>query len=1105
MKLKEALEAMAKVTSMRGAQSYGYALSTPRRMGLYKAVVPKRVDVSKSFRKSLRERSERPLAVAGHLRFATSSTTTRRDAHPHVWLSRQKVTVLTVNPLTLVFKKHRVSRATVVTHNGDFEAFDMACFGSSKVWSLEQTRHWLATQLGTPAPSDGDSIVAAGLIELLFAMGDPFASARLAVASMMDDSSTKLVPRIAEATTRVLMRLNPSVVSELAHSLSGNLEVRQRRVNRLATAVAEELSLVLQEKDSSWIATVARETTRNFIEADLRSATRKFLKYAHGSFGLVVMSSLAPTTLVIASVKQPMQVGVGPGFLAYASERAALHVGEVGRHLRARRILKEGEVLWIAPSAGFLQENYAQLSDDIRCRVATASILDDRPFRHLRLSSQGSLSGTPLNDFDLVDGNKYMMPFVDLFHGDVVAKELQKTPGVLQKIRDSFRDPASPNSSTARALAAELLSGQDRLLDLLVVGMEASLWVGEQWAANLRSVFPKLRVRALSANKVLASLTAVAHDATCGAQTPGFSAFPSGCTPAEAARGSVVLVLSHSGQTFPSLNAARALKKVGASVFAVAGLQDTVIASDVLDQSFAVEASHSNRLFSTDAGILIAEAASCSTCALHVLLTEILFALGRQSLLPTDFADLRSLADASIDRHLPLILGQSEDLDSSKYVVSPTTTVHVDNQIWSSAVALGRRWGNHIAEPFVCFLLATAYVLATVTAGTPLFRSVVAAFISQKQWWYILAAADALLYAFFPVACALTLRLLQGRTLLARFGKRNILVLDVPQVSQCVAAYAQKLFALSYGFNSVDITQANPGDHAVHKVLHKTVRGTLVALGVPDGRLKALVDAECAAFLTASQIKSISHWGTGAELITVGHHSFVPSIVDEAVIYDAFSRPAFHSELVHLDDDSDKRPVSSSSKKDAVFKNATTPADSRRIAFLSKDADGTRSHTIVETLYEGRVASLERQLGFYVLFHAVAKRASDTMWPLFHFDLARSQAGTRVATTPAPISPAVTDPQLPRVLAGVEIQRVTTLDDFHHVVPRIGSAPGNLANLHWRTLDYDTLSIHTDEASNQGLDLSAYDEPSLYAATNLFSSPLPDPIPDIEPDIEAAA
>ena len=40
-------------------------------------------------------------------------------------------------------------------------------------------------------------------------------------------------------------------------------------------------------------------------------------------------------------------------------------------------------------------------------------------------------------------------------------------------------------------------------VDLLIGGIEASLWVAEQFAADLRNVFPKLNVITVSANKLL--------------------------------------------------------------------------------------------------------------------------------------------------------------------------------------------------------------------------------------------------------------------------------------------------------------------------------------------------------------------------------------------------------------------------------------------------------------------------------------------------------------------------------------------------------------------------------------------------------------------------
>ena len=37
--------------------------------------------------------------------------------------------------------------------------------------------------------------------------------------------------------------------------------------------------------------------------------------------------------------------------------------------------------------------------------------------------------------------------------------------------------------------------------DLLIGGIEASLWIAEQWAADLRTMFPQLNVVTVSANK----------------------------------------------------------------------------------------------------------------------------------------------------------------------------------------------------------------------------------------------------------------------------------------------------------------------------------------------------------------------------------------------------------------------------------------------------------------------------------------------------------------------------------------------------------------------------------------------------------------------------
>jgi len=62
----------------------------------------------------------------------------------------------------------------------------------------------------------------------------------------------------------------------------------------------------------------------------------------------------------------------------------------------------------------------------------------------------------------------------------------------------------------------------------------------------------------------------------------------------------------------------------------------------------------------------------------------------------------------------------------------------------------------------------------------------------------------------------------------------------------------------------------------------------------------------------------------------------------------------------------------------------------------------------VQALYEGRFASLERFVGFLVLFHRMAKAVQD-FWPavscrLLGYDMSRTQSIMRIATTASPVS-----------------------------------------------------------------------------------------------------
>jgi hypothetical protein len=168
-------------------------------------------------------------------------------------------------------------------------------------------------------------------------------------------------------------------------------------------------------------------------------------------------------------------------------------------------------------------------------------------------------------------GNPYVsFSNINLTPGhDSVAADIADIPRLLHTIAHDWADPASFNRRAAAAFAAELRriaeerrrraasltpGGDDawgQELDVLLVGVEVSLWLAEQFAADLKTMLPGLRVAAISANKVVGVLGSNrGHVPATG--------FPF-CRTSARLDGAVALVVSHSGQTFPTIQATRLL------------------------------------------------------------------------------------------------------------------------------------------------------------------------------------------------------------------------------------------------------------------------------------------------------------------------------------------------------------------------------------------------------------------------------------------------------------------------------------------------------------------------------------------------------------------
>ena len=76
----------------------------------------------------------------------------------------------------------------------------------------------------------------------------------------------------------------------------------------------------------------------------------------------------------------------------------------------------------------------------------------------------------------------------------------------------------------------------------------------------------------------------------------------------------------------------------------------------------------------------------------------------------------------------------------------------------------------------------------------------------------------------------------------------------------------------------------------MHRHTHRVVRGALVAVGRPDGRLAALTSLETSVTLSVSQASSIQSLGETCESLTIGHNPSVLALAAHNVFLERHRR-----------------------------------------------------------------------------------------------------------------------------------------------------------------------------------------------------------------------
>ena len=693
-----------------------------------------------------------------------------------------------------------------------------------------------------------------------------------------------------------------------------------------------------------------------------------------------------------------------------------------------------------------------------------------------------------------VEEDERVLPLPETVKYDAVGADLNGIPRACSKIQRDWNSGASPNRITAWYFGRELherlraqtgvLTVKPNRVDLLITGCEVSLWVAEQFAADLALVFPTLVVRALSANKVLGL-----KGQSLPMQATGFGFTED----AWDLTGAMVLIVSHSGGTFAPLAVSNLLQSEGMSIFVATSEWDTQIGKQLrqIGKKQNAQRLMKCRIFSTDIGMHPAEPSTISVAATHQLLTQLLVylmdnvlahkAMGRfgATYLADDVAQLEANNQATIGC-LEQIVGVDRDgITLNKSALSQELR------------AKGHLWAQHVLEAPRAWALCAIYILGTVTFQCPLFFELAtlaqrlgATGIDPTALW--VSILDACFYLWTPQIFTTLIRVVQGRPLGHRIAGRSVVIGDVPWVSQCVEAMASKLFAITYSNTGVSFYSANPADHLVHRFTHRVVRGALLAVGRPDGRLASLASTEASVCLSVNQASSIQNMGVCLESLTLGHNpsklplsshavylpSCRPDYLGEREVkkYDLNYDGAGKSAGALLGDFENLWKRSEQAEHDRRAKEAAGKKGKRRESVagerlgrvktlggaerehlgvveasnekyfgenLELANPGTPIHTLVEKqrlserLYENRCASLQRLVSFFVLFHQmgldVMQFWSRCSGGLLAYDMDRTHSIMRIATTASPVSGAALRQRMRELERELRLKRANTV------------------------------------------------------------------------------
>ena len=940
-----------------------------------------------------------------HYRFGTSGPPAVAETHWHEWSGDRQAQIWQFAEGQWSCQQTNVNHR--ITHNGDFDSWQL--YGREV--ENKDLGLWLERVLKVANHTKGDSPKIAGMMDFLITKGMWYASVRLAyylaIAESVESAFGDRQPsRHAPDTSLAEEDLNCWVdlfeqTFLLYRSLLGapNSPAFNQYLYRLEHDILQAIHQDRYISQWTWQKRVnfVRTAIHAFFYNDPYLAVKTFMAGAEGSFGLVVASTLEPERLAISAKGQPISIGFNwqDAYMVYASEPAAVDsvLLNLPESYRLDLDQKGGEVALVSAD----EIKIYSLSD--KCDISPAEL------RQRWIS---------MKDHPYLPHVKYPQNNA----ADPIEQDNQEIPAILEEIRAAWQNPNSINCQTADYLVELLcikaekfeqkrqqmmraglseLTRQLPTVDLLIVGVENSLWLGERFAQDLTTILPWLNVKSISANEIL---QIIKHDFTS----------------LQLGQDSIVLAVTQSGQTFPTVQAINAFDRlyhqgVINELFIFTGELGSFLGTSVIKHKH----SHKNgsrerhKVIVNGSGRRTAEAATITVAASQQTFTELLFYIAkklRQTYVECDpFGMTLSLESISV---LENMRDDFIELNAVQVMGVTPTGKTIPSSTQKKLIEAGRQWAWHITETPTAWAIHALYVAITVGWAIPFgytiplaktIWSLLLAIAHIPTDWFLLKLIDPIIalvdigiYIFGSWLWTLGLRYVQGRQLFARIGKRTLVIGDVPWVNQILGNYVSKLFSLSYGIASLEVHGANPENDLLHDFGHRVVRGTLLFLGVPDGRRsQRLKQQQNAVIMTGKQADGVRNINVGPEVVVIGSN---PEIADKGF---------------------QKAIVLESSDECFYF---------HQDAYYFQDKSAEAQRNLIEELRESRFSAFERLLASYIFFWALAKKVAS--FPFLQYQHWKSQSRTKIMTTAAPVSGISIDSLNPKPKSGKNATKSTT-------------------------------------------------------------------------------